>query len=358
MADTPAAMARIATLTLLVLSAATVVRAQSTLVIPPSAANVEASGFTNVPFGRSVPMRTQSAYENLSFQGPVTITALGYRLDENVTTTGKSVDLEVHLSTLAQGIVAIRDDYAANIGVDAATVFQRRLHNLPPHSAPGRPNPFHLQIPLDQSFRYLATPGTALLVDVLVHGQPPGNVTLDATFLCDSPQTNFGPAGCGPSGGRPLAATSLTNPLLWGRTFALGARDARAQAATAMLLGSRENGSYAGLPLPIDLTPLGAPGCALATDPFAVFSKLADATGGADYTFVVPSIPYLVGTTIRFQAAALDPTANALGVVTSQGGRATICGWEPVARVYGTTVTATTGARELGVAPVLSLTIH
>lgn len=72
----------------------------------------------------------------------------------------------------------------------------------------------------------------------------------------------------------------------------------------------------------LDLTALGAPGCTGLVDLAAgVGIPLANAGGGAGMSVAVPipNNPGLLGAVVPGQSAWFDPTANALGIVTSNG---------------------------------------
>lgn len=329
--------------------------AQTPRVLPPSFAAAEASGSTNVPFGRSTPMRAQHAYDALLFAAPATMQALAFRLEGGTTMPAKQIECELRLASMAGGITWIQSEFARNLGADATVVVSRRVLDLPALGTGQTPSPFHLRFPFEQSFAYPHA-GRALVVDVTVHAQQPGVVTLDAPYLCASPQVGFGAPGCGPNGG--LRVASLSGSVLWGRAWVVQVLNAVPQAQTALFLGTLEGGSWNGWTLPIDLGVVGAPGCSLSTDPVYLLSRAADALGRAEYQIGIPSIPSLQGGWLRFQGVAQDAGANALGWVASDAGKVQICGWEAVARVYAPGVTATVGSRELGVAPVMEVTVR
>lgn len=330
--------------------------AQSRVVLPPVNAASEGSGSTSIPFGRSTPTRTQIVYDARLFTGAVVVQSLALRLDGNQTSAGKRVDVEVRLSTAARPITALSAVFSNNAGTDAVVVLDRRLLDLPPHAQGQTPNPFTVQLPFDRSFGYDPARGP-LLIEIIVHDQPPGSHVLDTTFTCTSEQRNYGPAGCG-AGGRVLKADSATTQVLWGRPLALRVFDAPPQAATVLFLGSIESGQWNGLTIPFDLGVVGAPGCSLSIDVILQRGALADATGVAIHPFTLPDVPGLQGEWIRFQGVALDNQANPLGIVTSQATKVQICGWEPVARVYASGAGATVGLVEVGVAPVVELRVQ
>lgn len=331
--------------------------AQTRLVLPGGAAQVEATGSTNVPFGRSTAMLVQAAYDARLFPAAVTIQALAMRLDGGTTATAKTVELELRASTMAADILGIQADFATNRGSDERSVLTRKILSLPTLAQGATPNPFLVSFPFDTPFPY--TPAAnAWLVEFRVYGQQPGSYTLDSSWVCDSPTRYFGPQGCGPQGGPVLTAACETLQVMWGRSFFLSVRDAKPVAATLLMLGTFETGSWAGIPIPYDLTSIGAPGCSLSLDPVYIAAKNADATGLASYGFSLPSYPWFLGQTIRFQGAALDAAANPLGLVSSQPGKVVVCGWELVARTWATVLTATSGTREVGVAPIVELTVQ
>lgn len=68
--------------------------------------------------------------------------------------------------------------------------------------------------------------------------------------------------------------------------------------------------------LPLDLGIVGAPGCKLRVRPDNVMF-LGGSQNSAVFALPIPSLPSLVGMRFFEQAAALDPTANALGLTTS-----------------------------------------
>ena len=87
----------------------------------------------------------------------------------------------------------------------------------------------------------------------------------------------------------------------------------------ALALG-RSNAQWGSLMLPLDLAPLGAPGCRVfASQEFV--QPLVIRSGAATVRVPVPGNPWLLGRSLYVQALAAKPQANALGVVTSNGGR-------------------------------------
>jgi hypothetical protein len=74
--------------------------------------------------------------------------------------------------------------------------------------------------------------------------------------------------------------------------------------------------SWGGIPLPLDLGPLGAPGCSLYTDR-ALGLVVPNTGGGSAFALTIPAAPRLVGATTHWQGLFLAPLANPLGLATS-----------------------------------------
>ncbi|MCA8950283.1 MAG: hypothetical protein KDE27_12330 [Planctomycetes bacterium] len=331
--------------------------AQSQLVLPASHAAREGTGTTNLPFGRGTPTRVQSLYDRLLFQAPVTITALAFRVDGGATATSKLVDCEIHMSTRPGSLLTFSVDFAQNRGADETIVLPRQVLTLPADTAAAMPNAFLPAIPLATPFAYDPQNG-ALVVEVIVHGQPPGTYPLDVTYVCNSPEIAIGPAGCPQPSTLPLRVQSSTTSVIWGRPWIASILDAEPGAFVAFTLGTQESGPWNGFVLPQELSAIGAPGCWMSIDIGTSLFAIAAADGSAQFPFLIPNNPAFVGAWLLYQAAAVNLPANTLGIVTSQAQKVQVCGWEPVGRVWSSGTTATIGTRELGVAPVIELTVQ
>lgn len=79
-----------------------------------------------------------------------------------------------------------------------------------------------------------------------------------------------------------------------------------------------------GVPLPIDLGPAGAPGCRVLASMEMVVGVPIDPTGESNLTLPIPAQPALVGASFFDQWFVLDPGANALQLVLSNGGKGII----------------------------------
>jgi hypothetical protein len=332
--------------------------AQAPLVLPTSHAAYEGTTWTNIPFGRSTPVRVQAVYDAMLFPGgPHTLAAIAFRLDGDTPAASKQVDCEIRMSTAALPLVATSATFAQNRGADEVVVLPRQLVTLPAHSVLASPSPFLPAIALPVPFAYDPAAG-ALLVEIVVFGQGPGSYALDATFVCDSPEVLVGPPACAPLQGQPLQLQSATTQVMWGRPWLVRALDAAPGALVVLALGATDTGTWNGAPLPVDLAPAGAPSCFVSIDIVDTFFQVALGDGTATFAFAVPNDPGLVGQWVRFQAATVGSGLNGLGVVTSQARKVQVCGFEPVARVWAGDLAALAGSREIGTAPVVQLTVQ
>lgn len=330
---------------------------QAALTLPPSHLGFEGTSSTNVPFGRSTPVRVQCAYDAMLFAGPVTITQIAFRLDGGAAALQKTIDFEVRMSTMAQTLVGMSPTFAQNRGSDDTVVLPQQVRTLPAQPANGTPSAFLPPLPLSTPFAYDPANG-ALLVEVTVFGQPPGAYSLDLTYACDSPDIGIGNNQCTQSNGLALQLGSASSQVMWGRPWIARATNAVPGSIVVLAIGTIDSGPWGGGVLPQALDAVGAPGCVLGIDVAATAYTLALGDGSAQFAFTLTNSPTVLGEWLRFQAATLDPTINALGLVTSQAKKVQVCGWEPVARVWATGSAATLGVKEIGVAPVLQLTVQ
>ena len=86
----------------------------------------------------------------------------------------------------------------------------------------------------------------------------------------------------------------------------------------AVLTIGLSNQSYSGIPLPIDLAAVGAPGCWLLNS-LDVTATGAVVASQASFQVPLPANPAIVGVRMWSQGAAFDPTRNAFGMVVSNG---------------------------------------
>lgn len=143
-------------------------------------------------------------------------------------------------------------------------------------------------------------------------------------FMTPTPQS-FAVIGNGCSGTLAVApdveairgqAASLNNP------FTVRFEGAPVGATAFGILGFDPN-AYYGVPLPIDLSILGAPGCMMRVGPDLTM-PIPIVGNEAMWTLVIPDNPLLVGGSFYQQAAFIAPGENALGLLFSAASHVTV----------------------------------
>ena len=336
-------------------------QAAGTLVLPPSLAAKEGSSSTAFPFGRGTPFRLQEIYWRPCFQGrprEIVITRVALRGDGGVKNQAKPyVTLNLYLSSTPRPFGGPSKKFGENRGRDWTLVFSGAV-SLP--STPGNtPNPFNITFPLEVPFTY-ATEREGLLLEIEVAKQPKGDYALDSPYRCASRLSTFGNnASCKTSAGKGLLLTA--NPSIkLGGNLVLTLSQAPPEEPALAFLGVRDQGTFHGGTLPLDLSPFGAPYCYLLLDPLLARPGKTTKAGAASFNFPLPLVGFeIVGRNLLAQALVRDQVANQLGLVFSHGLKAEVCGPQPVGRIFSPgTVKADEGWIQVGSAHILQLTLR
>ena len=339
------------------------------LALPPAAAQQPpavvsprgaATGLGNrqnrIPFSW-IPTAYQQVHHRDSFssRAPRTITVLRLRMARNqANQPGNTVDLELHMAASPNDNVAASPVFAHNVvpGTEVA-VFARKVVSLP--TVPD--NSWAIAFPFDVPFAF--TGSTHSSWRALVFGNGNGNRDFDYPldmWANDGASTDNGPpTGCASATGTGPAVhtAALLHP---GGESVFEAHAHVGGGLPAVLGIGISSTSWGGVPLPFDLTPLGARGCFLRND-FAL--TLAGTTqpypnGTVVIRVKVPADPRFADATFYSQFAFLQAGANTLGLFTSNGLRHTLGRDHGVARiVHAGNPVATSG----GVAPHAALAI-
>ena len=128
-------------------------------------------------------------------------------------------------------------------------------------------------------------------------------------------------AGGGQGGAIP-ALSAMGLPEI-GRSFSVDLVGAAPSASAVLFLGASRT-TWAGTTLPLNLAPLGAPGCMLLASGEASLSVQVGSNGRGSITIPVPNNPSLVNAKVYNQYIVLDAQANNLGLAFSNGGEAKI----------------------------------
>jgi hypothetical protein len=272
---------------------------------------------------------------------PVAFTMAGLSVRQNErppVAHGVTVDLEIKVAYTTRGPFDLNTTFAANFDAGApVTVLPRTLVVFPDQpTPPTNPSDFYFTIPWGATFDWTPVPGRNFLVDVTVFGNSWGGIwgyPLDATGgatarLFGTPETAT--TGRLESGyGLVLGIRALTQtaiPSLYststpqiGDTFRVRLAQARPSSPAMLFLGFSD-ANWQGIPLPFELTPLGAPGCSLLTSIEHAQPVATNALGAASFSYALPNNIYLLGERFYNQYLVADRTVNALGVVMSNGG--------------------------------------
>ncbi len=198
-----------------------------------------------------------------------------------------------------------------------------------------------IRIPLARPFTYVKKQGEYLILDIVKTNSSIG--TSNAAYFIDavSDATNvpvsrlfsssasayFGTVqqGMGAVVGFVPSKNEGAVPVLdspdeprIGKTITLAVQRARPNAVGGIVLGFSDR-TWAGLTLPLDLTPIGAPNCSLLAGLNVLFPTAVDAKGSAAMRLTLPRDSSLILGRIYFQALILDPPANQAGLSWTNG---------------------------------------
>lgn len=315
--------------------------AQTSFVVPSQQLTRGGNSYddTLTPQAANQPSHVQLIYDTKDIPTPIALlrqmefrrtSFLGGRMTPNPAATW---DITLVLSVNRYGLATVASTFAFNVGNLPMTVFSGRV-NLPFDASTVNPPPFTAQIPFTALFPYLQAAGAGLVADFYVTGYfAPGRqdswrfdsqvatVTTFTTNGRSDPRCRFGVNG---NTGNTLV---VNGTLLAGLPVSFGYLNLLPRAPGLIVIGNLGEGwTWGGLVLPIDLEPLGAPGCFLRASIDIAFVVQCDATGNA--TTPTFTLPPEVGSTGPYyiQGIFLDASANDLGLMTTASGSFTIGG--------------------------------
>lgn len=157
---------------------------------------------------------------------------------------------------------------------------------------------------------------------VVMFGGSIGGSSLADTWEFDlgplASYTSYG-SGCTGTFGIPTIAPASGSLPRIGTTFTLQASNLPLSGPAFLAIGFSDT-VYSGAPLPLDLGVIGAPGCNLLCAIDGLY-PLTNVLGTATWSIGIPVIP---GGRFFNQVIPFDPTANPLGLTTSNGGHAVL----------------------------------
>ncbi len=324
------------------------------IVVPPRFGSSEAPSYTMIPFGRRGTFRVQLLYQGFYFnRSGFRASGICFRPDENGDTRGRGKQLEMEMRVGSKGpnIENLSEYFSRNRPATWATAIRRKKISLPPQKPGKGPLPFDMVFKFDKPVSFDASSGS-LFVEIIVYGQPGSGHSCDAVYLDASRKEEYGPKGCRTSKGMVPRIHCKTISVMWGKPFVVEIYQVLPGRLTVLLLGTKGNGSWAGLNLPLDLTLFGAPGCYLSVNPLIWDYEMSDRSGTARFTFHVPGTSAFLGLWVYSQGFSRDENANAMGFVFTSGYKFRISGPEAIGRVYAPNLNLSKGFAQVGIGPV------
>jgi len=156
----------------LALGLASAVAAQTTQVLPASAATTEGNSNNIYPWGTTT-IRVQHCYDSshIPAPGPIIIQRLRIRADGGTNTWagGTFTNATVTMSTATADYSALSTTFAANHGKDMTKVYSGNI-TVKPNGPSGTPRPnYYIDVPFQNNFLYDPAGGD-LLIDVQING--------------------------------------------------------------------------------------------------------------------------------------------------------------------------------------------
>ena len=301
--------------------------AQGTIVSPAVWASAPGNDYLYHPLGTSrnssPAMRFLALHDDMMGK-PAVLKGLALRPEERFATVATTVTMEVRVSTAAAPFAAASMTFDSNHGADKRTVVPASTpFSYPAYPAftalPPKPAPFVFTVPFATPFVFLGGGGIAW--EMLISSR--SNVSafqLDAARL---PFEEIGAIigiGCFSSGVgvRPTAFVKVSAAT---GTVTLGSGYLRPLAAGTVVLGASAV-QWGALTLPWDIpgTASSYSGvCRINNDWIVDFPQLTTALGELNVTFPLALGPGSLGLQTYHYGLILDATANAAGVVTTQG---------------------------------------
>ena len=241
-----------------------------------------------------------------------------------------ALHVELRFAPAAVAPADARSDFAANRQTPGTLVFAGRVEFPAAPPAPATPAPwlapFAVTIPFSVPFRYQTGP---LVIETMT--RPLGSAanpwwSLDAVVGATTGEV----AGVGRScltGVHDPSAGAELRTMVVGASASLWLRGMAAPTPAFCLLGGDDR-SFQGVPLPLDLTVAGLPGCTLYNDIVAMVPALSTPWRGgrgglAMVTVPLPADPNLAGA-VLFSQWLVPPIGNGGSIELSNGVRATI----------------------------------
>jgi len=323
---------------------------------PPGNATVEANSRFAGPFGGTASQRFQQVC-GLSADPTAIgqITRVAFRRDnDTIVASGDYVafspDFALTVSTSPRTTLTMSRTFANNIGSDATQVHTGVVNFPAQQKMPPGPTPFAYMVPFTAPFPY-ASPLGDILLDFAVTSANNTNTL----FFCDADARGAGSTARLLGNGCPASSNLVSVSSNWGPGSTARILQYNAAGGVPSVLGiGSTSPSWFGLPLPVDLGIIGAPGCLVQHDNLVGITGMTSGTLGMyngrwDVWLELPNNPFLAGLQLRTQFYNLLDTGigNAANLSLSDGHEITFAtptpGVPPQSEAHGS-ATATQAA--------------
>jgi hypothetical protein len=317
-------------------------------VLPMSLRGVFGSSGWDAPLGQTN-HRLQQVFATNEVPAAFTAIQMVLRLDNTNfpgPITGYWAELKIDMGYCPNAPTALSATYASNVAGTPTNVLATKRVNLPDFTARNASaNDFRIKIGLDRPFTYTAQSGRWLLVDFSKTNSSAGAGY--TAYYVDCVNDAAPRVSCVHSLGHATSGnvyagfgavlgfnSSLTGavPLIEcnnvpqiNSTVNIQVAQALASSAAVFSIGSSDQ-TWGPIPLPFDLTNLGAPGCTLLTGQEIPLVVATDVSGSGTLPLPIPNSVALVTTNFYVQAMVIDLKANKLGLVFTNGLKAFVGG--------------------------------
>jgi hypothetical protein len=288
-------------------------------VSPSHFTNAEGLNNNVFPFGSAVPFRYCQVHDDVP---PMLVTRLTFRHDGTILGgaiyPAYSITIDAWMSQAATTSTTTVGMFDNNHGQPKFQVVTSKQFNHPASNPTDVPGQFILDYPLDLPFPHTGTASlcwevhtTARSTTAAIIHDAAGNTNANPAL-----QTTPALTGCISTGRTgPMAAVGAS-AMNWpggSGTLTVNGTEALANGPVLHVLGFSKT-SFFGIPLPFTIP---ASSCVLYNDARVITASLATSTGTSSHSLTVPATPDLNGATVYSQIWGLDPTANPVGITTS-----------------------------------------
>ena len=318
--------------------------AQTSKIVPASAATTEGNGSAIYPFVYNATRGQQVWAAQAVAKGAAVLNGVNFRRD-GVNRNYAAVSLTTHVVTIGHTSVSpttMSTTFTANITSTMTTIVNGKysIAALPAPTTP--PAPFAIKYPMSTPFVYTTAKGNLIMEWTTGSGQANSKVDyqLDAIRFTTGGSGAVRPFGSwGKFAGNDSAAWKADPAKLVPGGSADISLAGFGQGYVSKLFIGLSDKTFNGLTLPYDLGAIGAPGNTLYTGldvivPFTL-KQVSTTSFGANPIFPLPNDNKLIGFKAFIQSYYADAKANAAGLVASNAMELTIGSSGPVSKMIG-----------------------